>query len=141
MLCLLVDRGEGDQVLYSSIRGFDFRWGVEVEARLRERRVLNPPEDGSSIRYTLVQTRSEAVLPAGTEFVWSLSNVEIHPEWGFVWVDVESGMLLDGTGFVCANAHACADVQTANEQGLGITVTFAFDGDGGIELVDAELEP
>jgi hypothetical protein len=101
--------------------------------------VLNPPIDGSSIRYTLVKTVEESAVEPGTEFVWAYDSFDVRPGYGDPWIDVESGTLLDGTPFTCANARACAAVQASFEEETEIEVTFEFGDAGVIELVGAEV--
>jgi hypothetical protein len=134
---MLVDKGEGDEFHYRGIDGFEFAWGTEVEAKVRERPVLNPPVDGSSIRFRLVRIIEESVVEPGTTFVWSYDSFEVRPGYGGPWIDVESETLIDGTPFTCVNAEACTAVQTSYEEGTEIEVTFAFGDAGAIELVDA----
>jgi hypothetical protein len=67
-LCMRVDEGEGPQVFYQGIEGFDFTWGTAYELTVRVEEVPDPPADGSSLRYTLVSVDKETKVPAGTRF-------------------------------------------------------------------------
>ena len=138
-LCMLIDKGAGQGLHYGGIEGFDFAWGIEVEANVRESRVANPPADGSSIRYTLVSVIEESPLAVGTTFVWAYDSFDVRPGWGDPWIDVDSGTLIDGTPFTCANAEACTAIQTSYEEGTEIEVTFAFGEGGALEVVGATL--
>ena len=136
---MIVDKGEGPQNHYDAIEGFTFAWGTEVEATVRERKVANPPADGSSIRVSLVSIVEEVALELGTEFTWTYDSFEVRPGYGEPWIDVANGTLLDGTPFTCVSADACAAVQTSYDEGSEIEVTFAFGEGGSLELVDARV--
>jgi heat shock protein HslJ len=60
--CYQVKFEEGDewQLLYNDIEGFEFQPGIESELLVNKITVENPPADGSSIRYELVQIVSQS---------------------------------------------------------------------------------
>ena len=44
------------ELLYDGIRGFDFEPGFEYTLLVRRHRIEDPPQDSSSIEYTLLRT-------------------------------------------------------------------------------------
>ncbi|MBD2757300.1 DUF4377 domain-containing protein [Spirosoma validum] len=55
--CLLV-KTDGDtdwKFFYSGIEGFSYEEGFEYQLLVKREPIANPPADGSSIRYTLVE--------------------------------------------------------------------------------------
>ncbi len=135
-LCSIVDSGEGDEYFYDGIDGFEFAWGTEVTAEVRKTKVVNPPADGSSSRYTLVEILDDEPVATGTEFSWDLqgglNNMTDTPP-----IDPTTMTLLDGTAFACPDATLCDAVDQANEDGADLVVTFAFAADA-LELVAVE---
>ena len=55
--CLLVktDGATNWQFFYDGIHGFTYEEGFEYQLLVKREPITNPPADGSSIRYTLVQ--------------------------------------------------------------------------------------
>jgi hypothetical protein len=62
-LCLEVARSEDGklELFYSEIEGFDFQEGTSYVIDVSVEEVADPPADGSSLRYTLV----EVIEPSG----------------------------------------------------------------------------
>ncbi|CAD7813059.1 hypothetical protein CHRY9390_02602 [Chryseobacterium aquaeductus] len=61
MKCLQIKEKESDSWgnLYSNIEGFIYEPGFEYVLKLKTEKITNPPADGSSIRYSLVQQVSK----------------------------------------------------------------------------------
>ncbi|APZ45780.1 hypothetical protein BW723_05485 [Polaribacter reichenbachii] len=59
--CLLIKETETEnwQYFYSSIIGFNYDEGFEYVIKVSERRIENPPQDGSSIETTLIEVVSK----------------------------------------------------------------------------------
>lgn len=59
--CLQVRESENDEwtLFYSNIQGFDYEEGTRYQLRVRVREVSEPPADGSSLRYELVEIVSQ----------------------------------------------------------------------------------
>lgn len=59
--CLLVKQNPEDEytLFYDQIVKFDYQDGFEYELRVEEEQVENPPADGSSVRWTLVEVVSK----------------------------------------------------------------------------------
>jgi len=64
--CLQVryDPADEYELFYSSINGFDFEPGYDYELLVQKTPIENPPADGSSIEWTLVEIVSQT--PAAT---------------------------------------------------------------------------
>ena len=60
-LCLRsAESPEGDWTnFYDSIEGFDYEWGFLYDLEVQSDDIKNPPEDGSSKKYTLVNINSK----------------------------------------------------------------------------------
>lgn len=56
--CLLVktDGSTDWELFYSGIEGFVYEEGYEYQLLVKREKIKNPPADGSSIRYTLIET-------------------------------------------------------------------------------------
>lgn len=61
MKCLQVKEKETDnwENFYSNIEGFTYEPGFEYVLKVKTEKIENPPMDGSSIKYTLVQQVSK----------------------------------------------------------------------------------
>lgn len=51
---------------YDSIEGFDYEETYQYELRVEVKPVADPPADGSSLRYRLVQVVSKTKVPSGS---------------------------------------------------------------------------
>ncbi len=58
------------RALYGGIEGFEYQPGYEYRLRIKAEQLPDPPQDGSSIRYTLLEQISKApatsVIPSGS---------------------------------------------------------------------------
>ena len=61
MKCLQVKEKESDswENFYSNIEGFTYEPGFEYVLKVKTEKIANPPADGSSIKYTLVNQVSK----------------------------------------------------------------------------------
>lgn len=66
--------GEEWSFFYDEIEGFDYELGYIYDLKVRKVEVENPPMDGSSIRYILVNVRSKEKVPAGASFDINVKN-------------------------------------------------------------------
>jgi hypothetical protein len=48
--------------------GFDFEWGYTYQIKLKETHLKNPPADGSSISYELIEVISKTKVPESYQF-------------------------------------------------------------------------
>ena len=84
MMCLRVQEGEqigGSQwyYFYSSINGFNYQEGFIYDILVETTPIENPPADGSSIRYDLIQIQSQIAVPMPKSYTnWeaALKNLE-----------------------------------------------------------------
>jgi len=53
------DPSEEWRFFYSEIAGFDYKPGYQYELRVREETVVNPPTDGSSLHWELIEIVSK----------------------------------------------------------------------------------
>lgn len=66
MSCLRVVDSEMDtteELFYDPIEGFEFEWGYRTRLRIEKYRIMNPPQDGSSIRYVSKGTVKRIAVP------------------------------------------------------------------------------
>ena len=56
------------------LEGFDYEWGYEYRVKLKETTLANPPEDGSSIEYKLLEVISKTAIPEDYTFPLLLSR-------------------------------------------------------------------
>lgn len=84
MMCLQVreDPAAEYQLFYNSIEGFTFAPGYEYELRVLVETVANPPADGSSLRYTLVEEVSRTAV-ATTGEATTMETNDLH---GIRWL-------------------------------------------------------
>ncbi len=77
-LCVAYTTADGEShVLYEGIQGFDFEWGVHATVEITEEHLANPPADGSSIVYHLVQVIEETPATDGEQFELDLDNEDL----------------------------------------------------------------
>lgn len=59
--CLLIREVDKQNwnFIYDGIKGFDYKEGFEYEILILEEHIENPPQDGSSILYTLIKVISK----------------------------------------------------------------------------------
>jgi heat shock protein HslJ len=77
--CMLVKEDPQAEytLFYDPIEGFDYEEGYEYELRIKEETVENPPVDGSSLKWTLVEEVSKTPVEATeTETVPQTEEVE-----------------------------------------------------------------
>ena len=56
------------------LNGFDFEWGHQYRVRLKETTLANPPMDGSSLEYELLEVLSDTKMPEDYSFTMWLSR-------------------------------------------------------------------
>ncbi len=101
-LCTVSDE-EG--VMYTPIRGFDYRWGYNYELRVEVQKVRNPPADGSSRKINLLSVLSQERVPEGERFTVPLFDR------GLVTDGTTAGhSLLGQRDFDCAANGLCEDL-------------------------------
>lgn len=80
---LLVKTGDDIswRAVYSGIEGFDYEPGYEYRLRIKAEQLANPPQDGSSVRYTLLEqiskTPATSVIP---EQFFPVFTMEVAPQ-------------------------------------------------------------
>ena len=91
--CMMVkENPDADyQYFYQTIDGFDYEEGYEYEIVVKEEKVENPPADGSSIKYTLVEVVSKTPAADSTETGMQAPKLE-GVEWQLVSYLGEDGM-------------------------------------------------
>ncbi len=126
-LCMLAQIGDavgGDdwEYFYDQIEGFEtYRLGYIYELVIRTEKVKRPPQDASSIAYTLVKVQSKSRVKPDTRFVLSLTS---PAGASYVTGNTQSGFaLLDRIKIVCAN-NLCGQLAQQITSGKAIKGTF-----------------
>lgn len=99
-----VDPDTGElSFFHGGIEGFDYQWGYRYKLDVRVLPVLNPPADGSSTRYELVDIVEKR--PVDDEFELTLSSDHVS-------VDDDSGRLRLGEEIAlrCLDASLCQTI-------------------------------
>lgn len=135
VLVMLVQEGNdvgGEQwhYFYDEIEGFDFIPGYVYDLKVRKKKVKNPPQDASTIKYILVKVISKnAVSPdeqfdiklkwAGTNFVFEEGNNQFS--------------LLNEYSILCEGLDE--ELREALENNEEVTGTFVHAPDESLKLV------
>ncbi|MBE9139799.1 DUF4377 domain-containing protein [Nodosilinea sp. LEGE 07088] len=112
---------EDYQYFYSSIQGFTYTPGYEYELLVQKTPVANPPADGSSIRWTLVDVvmmTPVAVTSASPSRAEVCAVVTTMPDAG----DTDALLTLLGTdreGVITDLEAMSANMQQYNDEGYG----------------------
>lgn len=116
-LCSLVsDPGSAEQsYFYNGIDGFQQEWGHRYEVRVLVTEVANPPADGSSLNYELIEVISDEVIDE--RFSLTLSDEFIDGDPG-----TQAFSLLGYRDVACADTAVCD------------TIVDALPGDGQVQV-------
>jgi heat shock protein HslJ len=78
------DRNEEYRLFYDQIEGFTFEPGNEHELRVSVETVANPPADGSSLRYSLIEVVSQTPVAGALEGA-AMEKTELEEtRWGLI---------------------------------------------------------
>lgn len=107
---------------YDAIRGFSFEWGYAYRLRVETTPVPDPPADGSSIDYRLIELSAKTPVAASTEFEVALAPlVDTTEALGLVFSgDCSSGYTLFGkpinfdAGLSCESFRAITSATIPN---------------------------
>lgn len=135
-LALLVQ--EGDQIgsnewdnLYGEINGFDFEWGFIYDLRVRKIPVDSPPQDASSIAYSLIEVISKTPVSGSESFDLELKSSMKGIE-GLVIVNKEAQSTLLGQQVIDCQ-HLCQQLEASLLVEEELRGTFVH-GEGAIIL-------
>jgi len=75
-LCLQTRRNQNDEwtFFHSAIAGFDYEWGYAYKIEVDTETIINPPQDSSSKRYTLLNVIEKVKEPTTSIFDISVSR-------------------------------------------------------------------
>lgn len=112
------------QHMYEGIGGFLPQWGHRYRITMTTTEVSDPPADGSSIQYDLVEVLEDEKVAVGTTFELTV------PQSTSPNALIERSGELDGTlifkDFICDTESVCADLDAAITTGDDFVVTFAY---------------
>ncbi|NRB78094.1 MAG: DUF4377 domain-containing protein [Saccharospirillaceae bacterium] len=123
--CLNTDKGN-----YSGIRDFDFKWGFEQTIVISEKKISNPPEDGSSIQRTFIEVKHEKEDEIGS--IYTIENITYE---NYVFTFENDQYYYFGKEFECDFAANCMGLVEFEEFESRLNVTFEYLGDSNIKLL------
>ena len=107
-LCLRASELDGSEYwnFYRTIAGFDYQWGHRYALRVEVTEIENPPADGSSARYDLIEVISDAVID---------ERFEIALTTDYATGDAATGTfsLLGQRDVTCAEPETCDVIAAA----------------------------
>lgn len=120
LLCALKSEGVGsDQTyFYDSIVGFQQEWGHRYKLRVLVTDIPDPPADGSSLRYELLEVLSDEVVDE--RFTLALSGVFIEGDPA-----TQDFSLLGRRDITCAQPAVCDTIVAALAAGNEVMVELA----------------
>lgn len=95
MKCMQVKEDPAGEYLlfYSNIEGFSFEAGYEYELKVSVEKIPNPPADGSSLRYKLIEVVSKTAT-ASIEETTTMENFELNgTSWTLSSVNIDGTMV------------------------------------------------
>lgn len=138
VLVMLVQEGQdiGSEdwtYFYNEIEGFDYQPGFVYDLQVRKKKIKNPPEDASSIKYILVKVISEDPVEPDEEF-------DIRLKWNetnFVTVEGQNlYSLLNEYDINCESL--CEEMSESLENNEEVTGTFLHDADSSLKLISIQ---
>ena len=126
-LCLQYEVDGESSYLYSWVDGFNWSWGTTYELVVLVTEVPDPPEDGSSLEYSLVELVEETDVDPGTQFTWVVNP---PPPGNTPYFTVDTGgvgELLDGRTFRCDPVTVCDDMTTLQTGTEAYEIEFRYD--------------
>jgi hypothetical protein len=114
MTCLLMDDG----YLYGGISGFSYDWGYTYVLDVQVEPVMNPPADGSSVEYTLIEEKEKVRVAVGTTFSFHVFDRELITEnepgtfavFGDPVIDCETNALCGELASALENEAPCVEL-------------------------------
>lgn len=102
-ICFVADIDGERHYLYEPIAGFEQEWGISARLLVERVDVPDPPADGSSFRYELVEVVDTERAAAGSRFSLRINLDQLVEDGaGFAFPD--------GREVECADAALCADI-------------------------------
>ena len=131
--------GKGDWYnFYSPIEGFVYEWGYVYNLKVSKRSIANPPEDASSIAYSLEEIVSKEAVATNVTFNIDLQNVSNSIENTLQKDDDTTFTLLYEQQIDCG--QLCDELEEALIGNNRVTGTFVHADDGKILLQRLSLE-
>ena len=136
VLTLLVQ--EGDEIgtdnwtkFYSNIEGFNYKPGTIYNLSVKTKPISNPPADGSSIKYTLLEIESTQEVDNETLF-----DIDLKIN-GENFITTDNGLeLLNQIGIDCNNL--CNELETLLQNQDVVVGTFKRNSNSEIQLIELE---
>lgn len=121
-MCMQVTPEGGDrELLYSGVSGFTFEWGVTQTIEVQVTPVPNPPADGSSVDYDLIEVVDSQPVGAGTQVQLTLGADHLS-------AGSPGQFSLLGTTVNVPDAALEADIQAALDAGETRNILFEYGG-------------
>lgn len=130
------DVGSSDwSYLYDKIEGFDYEKGYIYDLKVRKINIENPPADGSTIKYVLVNVRSKERALEDESFDIYLKSFGEN----FLTQSNEDLLLLYEYKIDCGNM--CETLETGLESEENVTGTFIHGPDESLLLQSISYQP
>ncbi|RTE86723.1 MULTISPECIES: DUF4377 domain-containing protein [Gammaproteobacteria] len=130
-LCYVTGQSDTESDLfYNNIVGFQYAWGTAYQLSVRVTRISNPPADGSSFRYELIEILNETEATEGSRFGYE--SVDLLENT--ITFENDTYLFL-GQPFECLAESDCEGLLAMNNSGGVVSITFEYIGNGEIALV------
>ena len=134
VLTLLVQKGDNIGTdnwtkFYSNIQGFAYEPGIVYSLSVKTEQIDNPPADGFSVKYTLLEVISKQEVDKETTF-----DIDLKVD-GESFITTESGLkLLNQIDIDCSNL--CDLLETTLQNQDFVIGTFKHISGNGIQLIE-----
>jgi len=125
-LCMLVrDSDQSPWIyFYDQIEGFEYDWGYQYELRVQTTEIENPPADGSSMAFSLIDQVNKVRVASDTSFNFVLLPDQLFSER----TSVNQFNLLQEVSFSCDTA-SCDSVASLLAQEMSVLLRLQHAND------------
>lgn len=134
-LCLRV-KHSGEQEWtwhYGGIQGFSYTWGSVYTLAYARNEIENPPADGSSVEWVLLDVISQMEDAVGTEYGFEAVRMQ-----EVTVTDTDGDYAFIGYPFACAENLDCDTLVALSGSNQSVDLSFRYLGDGEVELISWE---
>lgn len=124
---------------YEAIEGFEYELGFVYELKTIRREISNPPADGASVSYELLEIISKTPTEDETPFQLILKSSAMFNPPSFVFGDFQSGYtILDEIGIDCNSL--CNELESALHNENEVTGVFTHINPNLIKLEQISID-
>jgi hypothetical protein len=130
-------------LFYDGISGLSPEWGYRYTVEVSVTEVPDPPEDGSSVRHSLMSVISKEPVPPDTTFTVDVDGASAvnYGIADLVFDGDTEGRLLGVVPFTCASAAVCDAAEQVQDNGEKAELTFGYPDPVALPLVLLAVEP